>query len=148
MGPVFGIVETRDPTPFSFVAVVILSGPSSSTTTVLSFSQGLSSLLSPFNHHGSRQSSAVTLFAVTGSVVGVNISLRYLAVSFNQTVGATTPFFTAVFAHLCLLSMSSPMRSSSPPPPGSRSPTYEEIMKMPTVCCVRAVPGKPIFEPK
>lgn len=34
-----------------------------------------------------------------GSVVGGNISLRYLPVSFNQAVGATTPFFTAVFAY-------------------------------------------------
>lgn len=37
------------------------------------------------------------------SVVGGNISLRYLAVSFNQAVGATTPFFTAVFAYLITL---------------------------------------------
>ncbi|KAK4721134.1 hypothetical protein R3W88_011367 [Solanum pinnatisectum] len=35
-----------------------------------------------------------------GSVVGGNISLRYLPVSFNQAVGATTPFFTAVFAYM------------------------------------------------
>ncbi|PON81178.1 Sugar phosphate transporter domain containing protein [Trema orientale] len=34
------------------------------------------------------------------SVVGGNVSLRYLAVSFNQAVGATTPFFTALFAYL------------------------------------------------
>lgn len=34
------------------------------------------------------------------SVVGGNISLRYLAVSFNQAIGATTPFFTAVFAYI------------------------------------------------
>lgn len=34
------------------------------------------------------------------SVVGGNISLRYLPVSFNQAVGATTPFFTAVFSYL------------------------------------------------
>ncbi|XP_068659932.1 UDP-URONIC ACID TRANSPORTER 1-like [Aristolochia californica] len=34
-----------------------------------------------------------------GSVVGGNISLRYIPVSFNQAVGATTPFFTAVFAY-------------------------------------------------
>ncbi|KAG6600019.1 putative sugar phosphate/phosphate translocator, partial [Cucurbita argyrosperma subsp. sororia] len=34
------------------------------------------------------------------SVVFGNISLRYLPVSFNQAVGATTPFFTAVFAYL------------------------------------------------
>lgn len=35
-----------------------------------------------------------------GSVVGGNISLRFLPVSFNQAVGATTPFFTALFAYL------------------------------------------------
>ncbi|KAE8711158.1 putative sugar phosphate/phosphate translocator [Hibiscus syriacus] len=34
------------------------------------------------------------------SVVGGNVSLRYLPVSFNQAVGATTPFFTALFAYL------------------------------------------------
>lgn len=38
-----------------------------------------------------------------GSVVGGNISLRYLPVSFNQAVGATTPFFTAVFAYFMTL---------------------------------------------
>ncbi|GAQ80658.1 Nucleotide-sugar transporter family protein [Klebsormidium nitens] len=32
------------------------------------------------------------------SVVGGNISLRFLPVSFNQAIGATTPFFTAIFA--------------------------------------------------
>lgn len=37
------------------------------------------------------------------SVVGGNISLRYLAVSFNQAVGATTPFFTALFAYMATL---------------------------------------------
>lgn len=37
------------------------------------------------------------------SVVGGNISLRYLAVSFNQAVGATTPFFTAIFAYFITL---------------------------------------------
>ncbi|PIN02505.1 Glucose-6-phosphate/phosphate and phosphoenolpyruvate/phosphate antiporter [Handroanthus impetiginosus] len=38
-----------------------------------------------------------------GSVVGGNISLRYLPVSFNQAVGATTPFFTALFAYIVTL---------------------------------------------
>ncbi|KAF0924013.1 hypothetical protein E2562_008359 [Oryza meyeriana var. granulata] len=33
------------------------------------------------------------------SVVAGNVSLRYLPVSFNQAVGATTPFFTAVLAY-------------------------------------------------
>ncbi|KAL8154092.1 hypothetical protein V2J09_011852 [Rumex salicifolius] len=37
------------------------------------------------------------------SVVSGNISLRYLPVSFNQAVGATTPFFTAVFAYVMTL---------------------------------------------
>lgn len=35
-----------------------------------------------------------------GSVVSGNISLRFLPVSFTQAIGATTPFFTAVFAYL------------------------------------------------
>ncbi|GMH30571.1 hypothetical protein Nepgr_032414 [Nepenthes gracilis] len=34
------------------------------------------------------------------SVVSGNISLKYLPVSFNQAIGATTPFFTAIFAYL------------------------------------------------
>ncbi|KAG6535288.1 probable sugar phosphate/phosphate translocator At3g11320 [Zingiber officinale] len=38
-----------------------------------------------------------------GSVVSGNVSLRYLPVSFNQAVGATTPFFTAIFAYLMTL---------------------------------------------
>eukprot|EP00897_Mesotaenium_endlicherianum_P002196 jgi/Mesen1/2003/ME000147S01094 len=33
------------------------------------------------------------------SVVSGNISLRFLPVSFNQAIGATTPFFTAFFAY-------------------------------------------------
>ncbi|CAI8609656.1 unnamed protein product [Vicia faba] len=34
------------------------------------------------------------------SVVCGNTSLRYLPISFNQAIGATTPFFTAIFAFL------------------------------------------------
>lgn len=34
------------------------------------------------------------------SVVSGNISLRFLPVSFNQAIGATTPFFTAFFAYI------------------------------------------------
>ncbi|XP_020579597.1 probable sugar phosphate/phosphate translocator At3g11320 [Phalaenopsis equestris] len=43
---------------------------------------------------------AALSFIFCGSVVSGNISLRYLPVSFNQAVGATTPFFTAVFAYI------------------------------------------------
>lgn len=35
-----------------------------------------------------------------GSVVSGNVSLRFLPLSFTQAVGATTPFFTALFAYL------------------------------------------------
>lgn len=38
------------------------------------------------------------------SVVCGNVSLRYLPVSFNQAIGATTPFFTAVFAFFIIKS--------------------------------------------
>ncbi len=33
-------------------------------------------------------------------MVSGNISLWFLPVSFNQAIGATTPFFTAVFAYV------------------------------------------------
>jgi drug/metabolite transporter (DMT)-like permease len=33
-----------------------------------------------------------------GTIVLGNASLKYLPVSFNQAVGSTTPFFTAIFA--------------------------------------------------
>ncbi|GFP81626.1 probable sugar phosphate/phosphate translocator at5g05820 [Phtheirospermum japonicum] len=39
------------------------------------------------------------------SVVSGNISLKYLPVSFNQAIGATTPYFTAVFAYMMTLKM-------------------------------------------
>jgi Triose-phosphate Transporter family len=43
---------------------------------------------------------AALSFVFCGSVVSGNISLRFLPVSFNKAVGATTPFFTAVFAFI------------------------------------------------
>lgn len=43
---------------------------------------------------------AVLSLVFCGSVVSGNVSLRYLPVSFTQAVGATTPFFTAVFAYV------------------------------------------------
>ncbi|KAI7989216.1 putative sugar phosphate/phosphate translocator [Camellia lanceoleosa] len=42
------------------------------------------------------------------SVVCGNTSLRYLPVSFNQAIGATTPFFTAIFAFLITCKHESP----------------------------------------
>lgn len=43
---------------------------------------------------------ATLSFVFCGSVVSGNVSLRYLPVSFNQAIGATTPFFTAMFAYI------------------------------------------------
>ncbi|KAI3982971.1 hypothetical protein MKX01_010454, partial [Papaver californicum] len=34
------------------------------------------------------------------SVVSGNVSLRFLPVSFNQSIGATTPFFTVIFSYI------------------------------------------------
>ncbi|OMO64981.1 putative Glucose-6-phosphate/phosphate translocator 1, chloroplast precursor, partial [Corchorus capsularis] len=45
------------------------------------------------------QISALSLVFCVSVVIG-NISLRFLPVSFNQVIGATKPFFTAVFAYL------------------------------------------------
>ncbi|GAB2209972.1 hypothetical protein Droror1_Dr00027201 [Drosera rotundifolia] len=42
------------------------------------------------------------------SVVCGNASLRYIPVSFNQAIGATTPFFTAVFAFVITCRKESP----------------------------------------
>lgn len=50
-------------------------------------------------HYGKVAVLALT-FAL--SVLGGNVSLRYIPVSFNQALGATTPFFTAIFAYLML----------------------------------------------
>ncbi|CAA6673605.1 unnamed protein product [Spirodela intermedia] len=55
------------------------------------------------------------------SVVCGNTSLRYIPVSFNQAVGATTPFFTAIFAFLLTCRREHPsstsLSSPSPFPP-------------------------------
>ncbi|XP_047974211.1 probable sugar phosphate/phosphate translocator At1g12500 [Salvia hispanica] len=59
--------------------------------------------LVPFQHIHSRRQflKILALSAIFSfSVVCGNTSLRYLPVSFNQAIGATTPFFTAIFAFL------------------------------------------------
>lgn len=57
--------------------------------------------LVPRQHISSRRQ-FFKIFALSAifcfSVVCGNTSLRYLPVSFNQAIGATTPFFTAIFA--------------------------------------------------
>ncbi|EES18936.1 probable sugar phosphate/phosphate translocator At3g11320 [Sorghum bicolor] len=71
----------------------------------------LSALVHHHHHHrsssrsrGSRSRAQLARVAVLGavfcaSVVAGNVSLRHLPVSFNQAVGATTPFFTALLAY-------------------------------------------------
>jgi len=46
--------------------------------------------------------SALSLI-LCASIVSENVSLKYLPISFNQAIGATTPFFTAVFGYLIAL---------------------------------------------
>jgi drug/metabolite transporter (DMT)-like permease len=41
---------------------------------------------------------AVLAVVFVTSVVGGNVSLRFIPVSFNQAIGATTPFFTALLS--------------------------------------------------
>lgn len=57
----------------------------------------------PLQHISSRKQ-FLKIFALSAifcfSVVCGNTSLRYIPVSFNQAIGATTPFFTAIFAFL------------------------------------------------
>ena len=47
-----------------------------------------------------RNSVAVLSVVFCASVVAGNVSLRYIAVSFNQAVSSTDPAFTAAFAFL------------------------------------------------
>ncbi|KAK7264422.1 hypothetical protein RJT34_32031 [Clitoria ternatea] len=59
--------------------------------------------LLPFQHiHSHKQFLKILALSAIFclSVVFGNTSLRYLPVSFNQAIGATTPFFTAIFAFL------------------------------------------------
>jgi drug/metabolite transporter (DMT)-like permease len=49
------------------------------------------------------------------SVVAGNVSLRFLPVSFNQAIGATGPFFTALFAVLMTWKTEAMTVSLSPP---------------------------------
>lgn len=50
--------------------------------------------------HALKVSVLAVVFSV--SVVSGNVSLRFLPVSFNQAIGATTPFFTALLSFLVL----------------------------------------------
>ncbi|CAI7794296.1 unnamed protein product, partial [Closterium sp. NIES-53] len=50
-----------------------------------------------------KREAALTYAALLPVVLGVVIAsgvMRFIPVSFNQAIGATTPFFTAVFAYL------------------------------------------------
>lgn len=52
--------------------------------------------------YSKRQAYTIVVLAgiFCGSILAGNASLRYLPISFNQMVGATTPFFTALLAFL------------------------------------------------
>jgi drug/metabolite transporter (DMT)-like permease len=66
----------------------------------LSFAVRASGLVPRQNLKSRRHLAKVAVLAVVfvASVVGGNISLRFIPVSFNQAIGATTPFFTALLS--------------------------------------------------
>jgi len=68
--------------------------------TVLSYVVSLMGLVPKQSVKSRRQLVKISVLALVFcfTVVGGNISLRFLPVSFNQAVGATTPFFTALFS--------------------------------------------------
>jgi drug/metabolite transporter (DMT)-like permease len=70
----------------------------------LSFAVRASGLVPRQNLKSRRHLTKVAALAVVfvASVVGGNISLRFIPVSFNQAIGATTPFFTALLS-LCIM---------------------------------------------
>lgn len=68
--------------------------------TVLSYAVSLSGMVPRQGVKSKAQFLKISALALVfcGSVVCGNISLRYLPVSFNQAIGSTTPFFTAIFS--------------------------------------------------
>jgi len=88
---------------YGFKFPIFLTMCHMSACAILSYISIVFLKLVPLQHLKSRSQflKVATLSIVfCASVVGGNISLRYLPVSFNQAVGATTPFFTALFAYL------------------------------------------------
>ena len=72
--------------------------------TILSYMVSMSGMVPRQGVKSKQQFFKISALALVfcGSVVCGNISLRYLPVSFNQAVGATTPFFTAIFSAVML----------------------------------------------
>lgn len=68
--------------------------------TLLSYAVSLMNVVPRQGIKSRKQFVKISLLSVVfcGSVVCGNVSLRYLPVSFNQAIGATTPFFTAIFS--------------------------------------------------
>ncbi|KAG2318096.1 hypothetical protein Bca52824_021218 [Brassica carinata] len=88
---------------YGFKFPIFLTMCHMSACAILSYVSIVFLKLVPLQHLKSRSQfmKVATLSIVfCASVVGGNVSLRYLPVSFNQAVGATTPFFTALFAYL------------------------------------------------
>jgi hypothetical protein len=76
-----------------------------------------------------------SIFCVT--IVLGNLSLKYIPVSFNQAIGATTPFFTAIFA---VLLQGAPEQHANTQPADStsherRSSSYQAGLRL----CLRSV---------
>ncbi|XP_047962632.1 UDP-URONIC ACID TRANSPORTER 1-like [Salvia hispanica] len=88
---------------YGFSFPIFLTMCHMSACAVLSYISIIFLKLVPFQRLKSRSQFfriATLSIVFCASVVGGNISLKFLPVSFNQAVGATTPFFTALFAYL------------------------------------------------
>jgi len=86
--------------------------------TVLSYVVSLMGLVPKQSVKSRRQLVKISVLALVFcfTVVGGNISLRFLPVSFNQAVGATTPFFTALFSAAILGAPMMPPQAPSASP--------------------------------
>lgn len=85
--------------PFFLTACHMLS-----SSVLSSFVVGILKVVPSQPIYSRAQASTIVLLAAIfcGSILAGNASLRFLPVSFNQMVGATTPFFTAVLAFFIL----------------------------------------------
>ncbi|KAF2928894.1 hypothetical protein DAI22_05g017000 [Oryza sativa Japonica Group] len=89
---------------YGFRYPVFLTACHMSACALLSYAAAAASAAAPRAARPRRSRGQLARVALLGavfcaSVVAGNVSLRYLPVSFNQAVGATTPFFTAVLAY-------------------------------------------------
>ena len=99
--------------------------------------------------------SLVGLMRVATVMLGL-VSLKYVAVSFTETIKASAPFFTVVFARLMLgevtsarVSPSAPAHTPAPAPAPALAPALAPApARTPAPTTPRAPPGQPVSGPR